>query len=1003
MCPEEIKPYGARLAAVSGGRFRLLSLIIGSGLFVSTGISGTTNSWRVFQTFQLANATTGSNTVLNPGMETLGTTTPLAAWLPYYGLGYSADTSTAHSGTVSLKCSTTNATDIHCGYQIITLNQTIPKPIKLSGWSKALNVSGVSDADYSVYLDIFYTNGTPLFGQTIPFSVGTHDWENQARVIVPTQPIGQINVYLLFRNSHTGTVWFDDITVAEIEDPVAQFDGALVINNPPTPPPFNATNGFALTSGDGLQLQVAQDGGVITSLAEDTNNLHVPGSEYASGWFLCDRQGTSDWWNVGGWVTAANGTLQQQGVVPALNLSAAITYSVTNNAIRMQATVSNLQSSDRAISLCFALPTAFDGGSWWNSPRKQVRLDDAIESANLTYTGWGARNQLSQYPLATAATTNSALTLATPPDPYRPVRLTYNRMTHQFYAVFDLGISAITTNSPQQVTAEVWLYRSDPAWGMRSGLAGLYARFPAAYGRAFTNEGIWVAFASVSGITNLSDFGIGYHEISYASATVKEDDTNGIPSFRYVSEPWSYWMNMPGNIPNTNYASVYNYLLTQYSQGEPYAAATLSSGIRDQDGSLEFAPAAQPWCPYGAAFYLNASPFITDPVYPLNKFALNWNSNVWGVYSQPQNGQLDGEYIDSFNAYATSADFSTNHQRGTTLPLLYSAGNSALMTPLMFGTLEMAQAIAHDVHALGKPIIGNAVYIWPFLPIGQGLFDFAGAEVYWFDAAGNWNPPADDTELYARALSGQRPYGILLNTDFTQVTHAKMETYLRFCAFYGFYPSAFSADGQNNNYFSQPALYERDRDLFKKYVPVIRALSLAGWQPVTGATVDTAAVGLEAYGTNTSTGMRYLALLNFSSNTVNANVTLNPSQWANPGGQWLQLTNLFDGGGLSLNVGAGSNSFPQTLQPYQSLVYGVPASPLTRPVILLDGSFGIHSNQFGFAAAGLPGQVLVIEASTNLTNWLPIQSNTVPANGRIIFSDGNSGLFNPRFYRARYQ
>ena len=82
MCPEEIKPYGDRLAAVSGGRFRLLSLIIGSGLFVSTGISGTTNSWRVFQTFQLANATTGSNTVLNPGMETLGTTTPLAAWLP---------------------------------------------------------------------------------------------------------------------------------------------------------------------------------------------------------------------------------------------------------------------------------------------------------------------------------------------------------------------------------------------------------------------------------------------------------------------------------------------------------------------------------------------------------------------------------------------------------------------------------------------------------------------------------------------------------------------------------------------------------------------------------------------------------------------------------------------------------------------------------------------------------------------------------------------------------
>ena len=100
----------------------------------------------------------------------MGSSTPLANW-NLYGLGYSASTTTAHAGIRSLQCSTTTATDAHGAYQSITLNQTTPKTVKLSGWSKAQGVTGASDSDYSVYLDIYYTNGTWLYGQVIPFSV----------------------------------------------------------------------------------------------------------------------------------------------------------------------------------------------------------------------------------------------------------------------------------------------------------------------------------------------------------------------------------------------------------------------------------------------------------------------------------------------------------------------------------------------------------------------------------------------------------------------------------------------------------------------------------------------------------------------------------------------------------------------------------------------------------------------------------------------------------------
>lgn len=632
-----------------------------------------------------------------------------------------------------------------------------------------------------------------------------------------------------------------------------------------------------------------------------------------------------------------------------------------------------------------------------------MAVSQAVESATLTDVQLGARHQLSYYPLATVATAGGALTLAVPPEQYRPFRLVYNRITRQFFAAFDLGLSSTPTNFPQRATAEVWLYRSDPAWGLRSGLAGYYRRFPTTFARNFTNEGIWVAFADIRGITNISDFGIAYHEIGYNPSYVRFDDAHGIQSFRYVSEPWSYWMTMPTNIPNTDYTSVYSYLLSQHARGVKAATATLSSGLRDPDGRLKFSPAAQPWCPYGAVFSVNASPYITDPQYAVTKFSNEWNNAVRDVYNHPENGQLDGEYIDSFCGAAAAPDFSTNHLRTTSFPLAYTRDDFSLMSPLIYGTCEMARAIAGDVHAMGRPIIANALFIpWPYLPVGIGLFDFASSEINCFDAAGNFVPMTDASLLYARALSGARPYGYLLNTDFTKVSSAEMEAYMRLCAVYAIYPSAFSADASSNNYFEQPALYERDRALFKKYIPIVRSLSVAGWQPVTDATVDNTNLGIEAYGTNNPAGPRYLTVRNFSGQSLSATVAFDSGKWANSGAQWLRLTNLFDGGSVTIDLAAGSNSVALTLQPWECRAYAVQAGPPPRPTILMnDGGFGFQSNQFGFNVSAAPGQVVVIEGANNTTNWTDLLTNPIPKEGMFYFADPESTALPRRSYRAR--
>ena len=49
---------------------------------------------------------------------------------------------------------------------------------------------------------------------------------------------------------------------------------------------------------------------------------------------------------------------------------------------------------------------------------------------------------------------------------------------------------------------------------------------------------------------------------------------------------------------------------------------------------------------------------------------------------------------------------------------------------------------------------------------------------------------------------------------------------------YGLFPGIFSKTTSGRHYFDWPELYNRDRALFKKYIPVCRAISEAGWRPV---------------------------------------------------------------------------------------------------------------------------------------------------------------------------
>jgi uncharacterized repeat protein (TIGR03803 family) len=73
---------------------------------------------------------------------------------------------------------------------------------------------------------------------------------------------------------------------------------------------------------------------------------------------------------------------------------------------------------------------------------------------------------------------------------------------------------------------------------------------------------------------------------------------------------------------------------------------------------------------------------------------------------------------------------------------------------------------------------------------------------------------------------------------------------------------------------------------------------------------------------------------------------------------------------------------------------------LPPTVLIAEGSGGFKSNGFGFNLSGMRGQTVVIEASTNLSSWTPLLTNSLPT-GYFYFNDLDSTNFAQRFYRAR--
>jgi len=690
--------------------------------------------------------------------------------------------------------------------QTVTLNQTKPEPIVATAWSKAEGVGGSRDHDYSLYLDLLYTDGTPLWGQVDSFNVGTHNWEKAQVIVFPEKPVARVSFHMLLR-SHAGKAWFRDPQLKTVS--AFLFDGVPVQQVSPAP--------------EGFQVRDAAAESDFVAIQQSALDLKLD----------CRTQ----------------------------EIAGATLFDVT---------LQDTSGRDRAITLVYAVPLPAADWQWLQNPRHSIAATEAREYINAARFRVGANGRLSRYPFGAVASSSEGVGLGI--DMAQPAffRVGYNAGTRELFLAYDIGLTPEKPSATLRFCKFSW--RGRPALvsekkeqgqdalatgEFRGALARFYEIFPEQFRCRIERQGLWMPFAKISEVKGWQDFGFRFKE---GNNETRWDDEHDIITFRYT-EPMTWWMSMPTDMPRTLEAAIVEAQRLAGSRAD--AQALFTSGYHDETGQFAARLLDTPWC-NGAVWSMNSMPEIAGEV---TDFKNKWNPQLREkLYGPAANGALDGEYIDSSEGYVTDElDFRRDHFSATRMPLTFSLDSRR---PAIFRGLivfEYVRAIGQDVHSMDKYMMANGT------PYGlcwlAPLLDVLGTETDW-NPGGKWQPMSDNDLLYRRALCKGKPYCFLMNTEFERFSHGAVEKYMKRCLAYGMFPGFFSHNASQGHYFTRPELYDRDRELFKKYVPLCRMVAEAGWEPITGARSDKEGVYVERYGD------RYLTVFNDTDRPQEASISI---------------------------------------------------------------------------------------------------------------------------------
>jgi hypothetical protein len=471
--------------------------------------------------------------------------------------------------------------------------------------------------------------------------------------------------------------------------------------------------------------------------------------------------------------------------------------------------------------------------------------DGAFNTQNSSNGGYGdavGQGEMSFYPLAAINVDNKGEGLGV--DMELPLVYRLSAKANQgLIAEFDMATSAFTDKFTNRAFFKLSRFKFNSEWGMRAALKKYYSFYPEAFKKRVTTEGVWLPFTPLRSIKNWEDFGFAYHELSWNSfdkkgeeslPTITSDKGTGVLSFQYT-EPWDV------QLPILTKEIDYDTLISNKMVPKAHQEYLENSATYDKNGLLQTRRLKTPWFSSGWAVSITTN---SDPdLRGTNRYHYVRETEITPAIKM----NVDGVYFDSMEwNWHHDLNYRESHFKYTDYPLSFSKDVNKPAIWHFTSEFEMMKNIADEMHAQGKLVMGNG-HTWN--PFAASNLDLFGAELSWYSTGDHGTDALD----FKRAISFQKPIVFLLNEGlndkaFTDYPYVGYEIYFEKLLTYGFFPSFFSTDASSDPYWMDAEKIENGRPFFKKYIPIIKQISGAGWEPVTYAVSNSDAVRLERFG-----------------------------------------------------------------------------------------------------------------------------------------------------------
>ena len=610
----------------------------------------------------------------------------------------------------------------------------------------------------------------------------------------------------------------------------------------------------------------------------------------------------------GGTVTSSSGVLTQTASTNGLTLSAKFTS--VGSAIRVDATLTDTTGTDRPIELGFRLPLSVAGWSWEQNFVTSTPIEDGKRYENLD-TVFGQQTH-SMYPFATVRNSSAAFSLAT------PMVAQMNRFSYDtswgLRVTWDLGLSAAATKTKSKANVTFWIFTEAPKWGLRSTAEKYYALNPGPFTSTATLNGAWELGSSLTSVSGWQDFGWGLDE----AENLDFDNANGLLAMHYV-DPSGWFRSFPTYAGGSQ--PPYSVLISALTSD----AATGTGTTVDGAPVKTMAQAVINSSPYNESslYQVTAKPYFwygsRQQIYPVLPDANIPAPSTWSVLTkycvdgrvssaQSTGNHINGIFLDDITSTFGNVE---NHRRSlwaySDRPLTFSYTTRRVMQYDGFSTSEFLGSLASYLHGKGLKLMNSmnaGMYTWY-----ASAADIVGGECDVVD-------PVEKAYVRRTLGYGKRWTNLWVNNkDSTPPSAATVLGILRQALALGYFP------GFAGEYWSSSTSYNRDRPLFKKYVPIIRTIVAAGWRPVNYATVSDPAIYVERFDNQTS-NVFYLTAQNSSTGSKSFSLTMDGAG-LKLSSSTITVQELLAGNSLSVSRSGSNATISDSLAAGETVVYKV--------------------------------------------------------------------------------